>query len=129
MPNSREGHRGWTWLECGCVTCFQGPNWPGSPSTLCAVAQALDDRRRALIIPRCQPGLRDAWVAVQLHYGVSPAYLDAVWPRYGWTPYGRPIRATTDPDYGRARCACGFAWAREHARGCPHQARHLRLVA
>jgi hypothetical protein len=48
-------------------------------------------------------------------------------PRYGYTPSGRPIHATTDPDCGRACCACGSAWADQHSSDegttCP---KHLR---
>lgn len=112
---------GWRWLPCGCVVCYQISGWPNSPSEQCAEAAAL----HAAVVasdeqPPYHPDRRAMWIDYVRHYGVPLEDIDRRWPKYGWTPYGRPIYSTDDPDHGRERCRCGLVWASEHAEtGCP----------
>ncbi|MEV4078718.1 hypothetical protein AB0J43_00300 [Nonomuraea fuscirosea] len=86
---------------------------------------------------------RHLHVATMLHYGPDPTIdpegfqhwktaVEQEIPQYGYTPGGRAIRSKDDPDFDRPTCACGFAWAQDHApgdgTGCPEhlKPRHLR---
>lgn len=145
--------RGWVDRPCGCVVCYQHTLTFYGVHERCPWAQEKSDQSMERYFiefdpdrPRRTPAEQladtiasaDRSYTVMAHYGPDPvADPDGArtWdsrvrqriPRYGRTPGGRPIHTTSDPDYGRALCVCGFVWADDHApgdgTGCPE---HLR---
>ncbi|WP_433259243.1 hypothetical protein ACQPYK_49605 (plasmid) [Streptosporangium sp. CA-135522] len=127
-------------------------------ATRCPQAEELHDAHMAQALAELDPdrpprihadwmaahaARRDLYVATTLHYEPDPAIdpqgfqqwksaAENEIPRYGYTPGGRAIHTTNDPDYGRTRCACGLAWAANHSpgdgTGCPEhlKPRHIR---
>ncbi|WP_433463912.1 hypothetical protein [Spirillospora sp. CA-128828] len=148
--------RNWVFRPCGCVVCYQNTLTWYSVHERCPWAQEKQDQatERTFIDldpdrPRPTPAewlaetiaFADRCYTVMAHYGPDPAAdpegaqrwaaeVRRQIPRYGRTPGGRPIFSTTDPDYGRLRCVCGFVWADDHppgdGTGCPEHLRRPR---
>ncbi|GAA1623931.1 hypothetical protein GCM10009733_020710 [Nonomuraea maheshkhaliensis] len=153
---------GWRFLCCGCTVCYQGSphrfSLYFSVKERCLQAEELADARMEQTLADLNPfraprshtdrrasfaARRDLYVRTMLHYGPDPVIdpegfqqwktaAEQQIPPYGYTPGGRAIGSKDDPDFDRAACACGFAWAAAHSpgdgTGCPEhlQPRHIR---